>query len=153
MKRDAIDPGAKRRLTMKIADAAENFHEDFLGQVCSLGSVLHSARQQGINRLVIACDEPRKRFVGAGSQFRDQSRLFGLERQRAGNVAHGKVRLQISVLPHYRTARPSVISKRALRFHWPIPCPLNTIAATGLPAAHTRQSGTRSAAGNSRSEE
>jgi len=40
-----------------------------------------------------------------------------LERQRAGYVAHGEVRLQISVLPPYRTARPSVISKRAPRFH------------------------------------
>ena len=83
----------------ETAHAAENLDEDFLGQVGSIGAVLHGARQQRKNRLMVARDKPRKRFLRAGPQLRDQSRFFGLERQRAGKIAHGEVRLQISSPP------------------------------------------------------
>ena len=51
---------------------------------------------------MVARDKPRKGLFGAGLELLDQSRLFGLERKRAGKIAHGEVRLQISVLPPYR---------------------------------------------------
>jgi hypothetical protein len=50
---------------------------------------------------MVARDQPRKCFLGAGSKLVDQSRLFRLDRQRAGYIAHGEVRLQF-VLPPYR---------------------------------------------------
>jgi hypothetical protein len=48
---------------------------------------------------VEARDQPRKRFLRTGLKLRDQCRFFGLQRQRAGYVAHGEVRLH-SVSSH-----------------------------------------------------
>ena len=64
---------------MKFADTAKDFDEDFLGEVGRFGAVLHGARQQGIDRLVIARDQPRERLLRSGLKFCDQCRLFGLE--------------------------------------------------------------------------
>ena len=44
---------------------AENLHEDFLGQIGSVGAVMHGARQQRVNRLVIARDQPGKSLLRA----------------------------------------------------------------------------------------
>ena len=76
---DAVNPGPQRRLAVKTAHSPEDLHKDFLGQVGGVGAVLHGARQQRVDRLVVARDQPRKSLLGAGPQFRDQSRLFGLE--------------------------------------------------------------------------
>jgi hypothetical protein len=89
---------------VKVAHSPENLHEDFLGHIGSIGTVLHGAGQEGIYRLVEACDEPRKSLLRAGSKFRNQGRLIGLKRQRAGNITHGEVRLQLSILPPYRNS-------------------------------------------------
>jgi hypothetical protein len=87
---------------MKAAYAAEDFYKYFLREIGSVGPVLHCAGQEGKNGLVIAGNQPRKRLFGAGLQFRNEGRLFGLERQRAGHVAHGEIRLQF--LPSHLTA-------------------------------------------------
>ena len=101
---DAIDPRPQRRLAVKAAYSAKDLNEDFLSKVGGVGAVAHGARQQRINGLMVMRDQPRKRLLGAGSQFFNESRLFGLERQRASKIAHGEVRLQFSALPRYRNS-------------------------------------------------
>src|SRR5664279_4722499 len=49
-----------------------------------------------------ARNEPGKGFFRACLKVRYQSRFLGLECKRADKIAHGGVRLQISVLPRYR---------------------------------------------------
>src|ERR1700690_1459126 len=89
---------------MKTADAAKDFDKYFLGQVGSIGLVAKGAREQRINWLGIVCDQPGESLLRTPPQLFDQSRFVGLERECAGNVAHGEVRLQFSVLPRYRTS-------------------------------------------------
>ena len=78
---------------------------------------------RSVNWLVVARDKPRKGFFRAGPQLRNESRFVGLERQRAGNIAHGEVRLQISVLPHYLNDRTLGIcqSRHLLKKGDPVP--------------------------------
>src|SRR5579875_966627 len=102
--RDPVDPGPQRRFAMKALHAAEDLHEDFLRKVGSVGAIAKRARQQRENWLMIACDQPRKRFFRAGPQLFDKSCFFGMERQRAGDIAHDEIRLQ-TVFPSIYTAK------------------------------------------------
>src|SRR6202035_3569268 len=67
-----------------------------------IGAVLHRTREERVDGLVVARDEPRKRRLRTCAQLGYESGFFGLNRQRAGDIAHGEVRLQTSVLPPYR---------------------------------------------------
>ena len=111
MQGNPINPGPQRRLAVKATHPPENLHEDFLGEVGGICAVLNGARQQRVNWLVVARDQPRESLLGAGLQFRNQSCLFGLEGQRTGKIAHGEVRLHISILPPYRIRSKFGISK------------------------------------------
>ena len=86
-------------MPVEAAYAAKYLDENFLRQIRSLVAVLHRPRQQRVDRLMVARDEPRKRFFGTCLQFLDECCFFGLNRQRAGQIAHGEVRLHFSVLP------------------------------------------------------
>src|ERR1035441_8572602 len=87
---------------MKAAHAPEDLYKNFLGQVGSGVAVLHGARQQRVDGLMEARDQPRKGFLGAGLKLCYESRLFGFKGQRTGKIAHGEVRLHSRVLPLYR---------------------------------------------------
>ena len=102
--RNAVDPGAQRGLAVKTVDAAKDLDENFLGQVGGVGLVAHRAREQRINRLMVVCDQPGKRLLRTRPQLCHESRFVGLERECAGKIAHGEVRLQVSTLPRYRTS-------------------------------------------------
>jgi len=91
---------------MKISYPTEDLHKNFLSQVGGLGAILHRARQQRVDGLVVTRDQPRKCFLRAGLKIRYQCPLFGLERQRAGNIAHGEVRLHFRILPRFRNGSP-----------------------------------------------
>src|ERR1035437_3981459 len=93
VKGDAVNPRPQGRLTVKAPHAPEDLDEDFLGQVGGIGPVMHGPRQQRVNRLVVVRYQPRKGFFRAGPEFINESRLVRLERERAGNIAHGEVRL------------------------------------------------------------
>jgi hypothetical protein len=63
MQSDAVDPGAQGRLRVEGADVAEDFDEDFLGEVGGVGGVANGAGEQAVDGLVVAGDEPRERFL------------------------------------------------------------------------------------------
>jgi hypothetical protein len=63
---------------------------------------------------MVARDEVRESLLGAHTQLFDESRFVRVERQCAGNIAHGEVRLQTQCLPHYRNDRTLGIFSNAL---------------------------------------
>jgi len=107
---------------VKVADAPKNLDEDFLGQICGIGAIRHGTRKQGVDRLMEARDQPRKCFLRAGLKFSDQCRFFGLQRQRARNIAHGEVRLH-SESSHFTAESAQLVSvffapaKKTMRNH------------------------------------
>ena len=54
----AINPGAERGLTVERLNSAKDLDKDVLRKISGVGGVADGARQQAVDRLVVAVDEP-----------------------------------------------------------------------------------------------
>ena len=78
---------------MKASNAAEDFNEDLLGNVGSIGRVRQAARNQRVQRLMILGDQHTKGFLAAGLQLGDEHCLFCCDAYRACEISHDRARL------------------------------------------------------------
>ena len=60
MQRDPVDPSAQGGLAVKPSDSPEDLDEDFLGEISRVRSIVHGARQERVDRLMIVRDQPGK---------------------------------------------------------------------------------------------
>ena len=82
--RDPVNPRAQARFAVEIAHPAEDLDEDFLGEVRGIGTIVHGAREERIDGLVVTGDEPGEGLLGTSAQLDYEGRLLRPKRQRAG---------------------------------------------------------------------
>lgn len=63
---NTIQPRTEAGLAVEAANIAEDFNEDFLGDIGGVGGVLQAARNERVKRLRILTDEYGKRFFRTG---------------------------------------------------------------------------------------
>ena len=86
---------------MKAADVAEDFEEDFLGDVGGVCGVLEGADDDGVDGLVVLGDELGEGLLGAGFELGHEGGFLGGNRYRTGQLVQGRARLHSGYLIRY----------------------------------------------------